>query len=217
MRALLSSSASESASGCRPDRLYREALAAVSDTVLAGILARVASGELLEKDGWVVDATNYIVHEWPVGRAASNYLAMVDLASYGFADAMEQVWLTSLAGGQYQVSCIPFRIYGLALNDVVALDLEGKMIVRVLARSGHRVYRALLAPTLSYLELDRMRNSIICAVTDDDLKSEWSGDRHVAIDVPPGRGVGNVSSVIDRAAAIDKASWEWGDVEELHP
>lgn len=166
------------------------------------------------KVGHVVSVTNYIVHEAPVGRSSSNYLAMVDLAPYGFAGSLEQIWLRPLEGNGYGVSCIPFRVYGLALNDVVILDPEGgKNIIEVLSPSGHRVFRVFLAPSLSVSELYEMRNLITFSTIEDALKSEWSGDRHVAIDVPLGREVGRVWPAIENAAAEEKLYWEWGDVE----
>lgn len=163
--------------------------------------------------GHVVSVAKYIVHESPVGRTSSNYLAMVDLEPFGFAGSLEQIWLRPLDGKAYEVSCIPFRVYGLALNDVVELDSDGKQIIGVLKRSGHRVFRVFLAPSLSVPESDEVRNSITRAIIDDVLKAEWSGDRHVAIDVPLGGEVGRVWSAIEHVVAEEKVYWEWGDVE----
>ncbi|QSB13577.1 DUF4265 domain-containing protein [Natronosporangium hydrolyticum] len=132
-----------------------------------------------------MSVAKYIVHESPVGRASSNYLVMVDLEAYGFAGTLEQIWLRPLDSKAYEVSCIPFRVYGLALNDVVELDADGKKVVGVVRRSGHRVFRVLLTPLLSVSKLDEVRNSVTGAIIDDALKAEWSGDRHVAVDVPP--------------------------------
>lgn len=170
------------------------------------------------KVGRVVSVMKYIVHESPVGRTSSNYLAMVNLEPYGFAGSLEQIWLRPLNGNGNgnEVSCIPFQVYGLALNDVVRLDSEGKQIIEVVSPSGHRVFRVFLAPSLSVSESFEIRNSITRAIIDDALKSEWSGDRHVAIDVPLGREVGRVWSVIEHVAAEEKVYWEWGDVEPFH-
>lgn len=49
----------------------------------------------------------------------------------------------------------------------------------------------------------------------EGLKSEWSGDQHVAIDLPVGRDVGTVWLAIEQLAVTEKAYWEWGDVEEF--
>lgn len=168
------------------------------------------------KVGQDVSVTKYIVHESPVGRASSNYLAMVNLEPYGFAGSLEQIWLRPLDGDGYEVSCIPFRIYGLALNDAVRLDSEGKHIIEVLSPSGHRVLRVFLTPSLSVSESCELRSSITQGIIDDALISEWSGDRHVAIDVPLGREVGRLWPTIEHVAAEEKVYWEWGDVEPFH-
>ncbi|WP_329102767.1 DUF4265 domain-containing protein [Micromonospora sp. NBC_01699] len=138
---------------------------------------------------------------------------MVDLEPYGFANSLEQIWLRPLDGKAYEVSCIPFRVYGLALNDVVELDSDGKRITGLLRSSGHRVFRIFLAPALSVPESSEVQNSITRAIIDDVLEAEWSGDRHVAIDVPIGCEVARVWAAIELLAAEEKIYWEWGDVE----
>ncbi|MFJ8200156.1 hypothetical protein [Streptomyces sp. NPDC096152] len=50
--------------------------------------------------------STYITHEDPVARGANNYLAMVDLRPFGFEGAYEQVWLSALADGKYEVDVL---------------------------------------------------------------------------------------------------------------
>ena len=140
----------------------------------------------------------FIVHESPARRGDSNYVARVDLAPFGLEGEMEQLWLRNLGDGQFSVCCIPFRAYGLALDDVVGLSADGTTITRLVRRSGRRALRILFIAIGS--EVLRL-----------GLMSELSGDRHIAIDVPPEEGVTRIMEIAQRGEASSTAYWEWAD------
>src|SRR5438874_197376 len=87
-----------------------------------------------------VGGISYIVHESPVWRPENSYMAVVDLAPFGFDNEQEQIWLRPLSEDQFEVCCIPFRVYGMALGDVVRLK-RGRFIESVIAPSGRLVFR----------------------------------------------------------------------------
>ena len=88
------------------------------------------------------DQTSYINHEDPARRPDRAYMAMADLAPFGSPDTCEQLWLKPLDGGEYEVCCIPFRAYGIALGDRVGLSARD-FVDRVVHHSGRRVLRVL--------------------------------------------------------------------------
>lgn len=51
--------------------------------------------------------TEFIVHDDPVGRAASNYIAHADLAPFGLDGQMEQLWLKPLNDGTFAIAAYP--------------------------------------------------------------------------------------------------------------
>lgn len=155
----------------------------------------------------------YITHDAPVRRSEQNYIAMVDLEPFGFAASMEQIWLTSLSESTFQVSCVPFRAYGIALNDGVELDPLGRQVTRVVQKSGHRVFRAFFPPALSSDGLSAILDPLVAACHAGGLQFEWSGDRHIAIDLPPGGRIDGVWQIVEQLASNGQAVWEWGDVE----
>lgn len=55
-------------------------------------------------------------------------------------DAWEQMWGRSLGDRRFEICCIPFLAYDLALGDVVVID-DDDWIVDVVERSGHRTFR----------------------------------------------------------------------------
>ncbi|MGW1008070.1 DUF4265 domain-containing protein [Streptomyces sp. NPDC002520] len=159
------------------------------------------------------EQVKYILHEDPVGMGAHNFIANANLARYGFPGLMEQVWLKPLEDGQYEVRCIPFRVYGLALFDRVVLDAENRL-KEVASRSGHRCRRVLFPEWDTAQEGAEMVSSISAAISSRGLLYEWSGNRHLAIDVPPGNSqVDEIERVIRLGvqARVAETYWEWGD------
>lgn len=57
----------------------------------------------------------------------------------------EQLWARQLTDDTFEVCCIPFFVYDIALGDVVQTALSGSrryMVERVVRRSGRFVFRA---------------------------------------------------------------------------
>jgi hypothetical protein len=120
---------------------------------------------------------------------------------------MEQLWLRQCGDGLYALCCIPFRTYGLALDDVVSLSPDGSRVDRLVRASGRRVLRALLS------EESRVADRLDSEIARLGLLREWSGDRHIAIDVPPGAGLAGVAQVLEAEVAASRAYGEWADVD----
>ncbi|WP_028805763.1 DUF4265 domain-containing protein [Streptomyces sp. 142MFCol3.1] len=152
----------------------------------------------------------YIVHEDPVGRAESNYIAQADLGPFGLDGQIEQLWLQPEEDGTYTVTCIPFMTYGLALGDRVRLSPAAR-VVEVAQTSGHRVLRTLLRPSADAGRLGRSINLIKNSIKESGLLSEWHGERFVAIDVPPGIAMSTLFALLQREVDEAGAFWEWAD------
>lgn len=150
----------------------------------------------------------FIIHENPVRRSDGNYIARIDLAPFGFDGEVEQVWLKRLTDEQFSLCCIPFRAYGVSLDDIVELSADRVTVSRVARMSGRRSLRILFLPSSDLpAVLDRVRGEISRL----GLMSEWSGDRHVAIDVPPGVDVAGVLQIAEREESASRGYWEWSD------
>jgi hypothetical protein len=77
------------------------------------------------------------VHEGPVWRDRANFIVGAPLSEEGRA---EQLWARQLGGERFEICCIPFFVYDLALGDVVETD-AAQNIVRVVEPSGRFVFR----------------------------------------------------------------------------
>lgn len=154
---------------------------------------------------------NFIVHDEPASRPVPAHIAMVDLEPFGFPGQMEQMWLRPLEGNRYEVCCLPFRVYGLAMGDIVALDAEDSTVTHVIRASGSRVFRIFFPPSIAVSEFVEARESVVASIENAGLKAEWSGDRHVAIDIPVDDSIAQVWDVVRLLEGV--VTWEWSDVE----
>lgn len=157
---------------------------------------------------------NYIVHDDPAILTDRQRIAMVDLAPFGFPEQLEQVWLGHRDDGLFVMQCIPFRVYGLSLFDVVRID-EQDMLVEVVSSGGHRTLRALLVPGLSDTELTTLADRVNTLAQHEGFVLEWSGNRHVAVNVPGDRDPGSLVGFLGKQHAAGKLYWEWSDVKEF--
>ncbi|MGW5782261.1 DUF4265 domain-containing protein [Streptomyces sp. NPDC003863] len=152
----------------------------------------------------------YVVHEDPAVRTAGQRIAMADLAPFGFPDLWEQIWLGHREDGLFLMQCVPFRIYGLNLFDVVRLD-EDDMLVEVVEKGGHRTLRALLAAGLEPQAFEAITGEIAARAANEGFVIEWSGDRHAAIDVPDGQDSGSLEAFMDVHEEAGRLFWEFSD------
>jgi hypothetical protein len=152
----------------------------------------------------------WVVHNNPIIRERENYIANVDLSVYGLDGQYEQLWLRPIGSGVYEVTCIPFCVFGLAFLDRVTLTDDGASVRRILESSGRRVLRILLMES----DGDRLRavvDGIISIVGSLKLHSEWQGGRHVAIDVVRDVPLDELFELLRDDVAAQHAYWEWGD------
>ena len=81
-------------------------------------------------------------HEDPVWRERSNFVIAAEIAT-GSVDR-EQLWAKQLGDDTFEICCIPFFLYDIALGDVVQTAPAGGrryMVQRVIRRSGRFVFR----------------------------------------------------------------------------
>ncbi|MFG2838385.1 DUF4265 domain-containing protein [Streptomyces zaomyceticus] len=152
----------------------------------------------------------YVVHDEPAVRAESQRIAMADLGPFGFPELFEQIWLGRRADGLFVMQCVPFRIYGLNLFDVVRLDADD-MLVEVVSKGGHRTLRALFEAGLAPEVFEAVTGGIAALARTRGFAAEWSGDRHVAISVPEDADPGPLEAFAQEHEDAGTLYWEWSD------
>ena len=118
------------------------------------------------------------VHASPVWRDRSNFVIGATVDPAGTDVTSEQLWARKSDDGTFEVCCIPFFAYDLALGDRVLVDDEYN-VVRVVWPSGRYVFRV-------YLDQDQQRDAprLEDWLRSHDLLFEWSSASLVSIDAP---------------------------------
>jgi hypothetical protein len=112
------------------------------------------------------------VHEAPVWRERANFIIGAPLPEEGRA---EQLWARQLGDERFEICCIPFFVYDLALGDVVETDANHD-VVRVVERSGRFVFRVWFG------EAFHPRQEVADELAELGALLEWSSANLLAVD-----------------------------------
>lgn len=154
--------------------------------------------------------TDFATHVAPVWRDKANHLIAADLADHNMPGRWEQLWARQTADGEFELCCLPYFTYGLALGDIVrtrSTDAVKHVIARVQKRSG----RKLLRLWLKNAALPGKERVYTYLVKHAPLH-EWSSEHLLAIDVPANDSIA-LQSVLELLEDIKNAGIEveWGN------
>jgi hypothetical protein len=88
--------------------------------------------------------SEFVLHEQPVWRDRSNFIINAELPEKDRPRRFEQLFAREVGEDRFEVCCIPFFVYDIALGDVVRTAPKGdrKYVVSGVAeRSGRYVFR----------------------------------------------------------------------------
>jgi hypothetical protein len=106
----------------------------------------------------------------------------------------EQLWVRKLSVEEFEICCIPFFTYGVALGDTILAGRQGSLewvLQRVLRKSGHRHVRVAVTNRASSTELHEALHGVAASLP---FAHEWRGPGFLAIDIPPGDDSGRVTA-----------------------
>lgn len=115
------------------------------------------------------------VHRDPVWRDRSNFIIAASIEPGDTTISTEQLWARRLDDLHYELCCIPFFAYDLALGDVVEVD-SSFLVVQVSERSGRYVFRVHLDQAAA------PRDEILEELADLGALVEWSSAKLLAVD-----------------------------------
>jgi hypothetical protein len=115
------------------------------------------------------------VHRDPVWRERSNFIIATAIDSANTDISTEQLWARRVDDRHFELCCIPFFAYDLALGDVVETD--GDFLVRgVSTRSGRYVFRVYFGRSA------HSREEITGQLESLGALLEWSSASMLAVD-----------------------------------
>lgn len=117
------------------------------------------------------------IHQEPVWRDRSNFVIATQIDPGETGISTEQLWARQIDERHYELCCIPFFAYDLALGDVVEVDAS-YMVKRVTKPSGRFVFRVYFGRS------DYPRDDIVERLTALGGLLEWSSVNLLAVDAP---------------------------------
>lgn len=133
---------------------------------------------------------NVATHRQPAWGPKSNTILRINLAADAMPGRFEQIWAKKVGDDCFEVCCIPFFAYGIALGDLVEADANFT-IIQVKEKCGRRLLRFAIAD-------ERQWEAIHVALHDwvekRELLYEWLGARYLAVDIPPRVEIPDLSS-----------------------
>src|SRR4051812_13184021 len=113
---------------------------------------------------------NIATHKTPAWGPKSNFIIRADLANYGMPGRFEQLWARKLDDTTFEICCIPFFTYGIALGDKVNTDAD-YTLQEFAAKGGHKTLRVAVA---RQEKLDSLHQILHEWVDDTGLLYEWN-------------------------------------------
>lgn len=151
-----------------------------------------------------------VLHPDPAWRDRANFIiaARIERDDASTGPATEQLWVRQLDDYQFEICCIPFFIYDLALGDEVSTGTAGddRYIVESLKRrSGRFVFRVWFSEATDREELRGVLIDKGCL-----LETRGPASRLLAVDVANEDLAKEVAELLQEREARGEISYETG-------
>lgn len=147
----------------------------------------------------------FSTHGEPVWRDRADFIVNAALPEEG---RYEQLWCRQIADGTFEVCCIPFFLYDIALGDVVETSPQGErryVLSRVRTRAGRYVFRA-------FFERRQygFRERAVGALTSLGALVEWSSPSLLAVDARDAAHAQEIADYLQNQQRKDHLAYETG-------
>lgn len=121
------------------------------------------------------------VHPNPLLRARANFIIMADVTDPDTGKRLEQLWARDVGDNRFEICCIPFFAYDLALGDIVSCAPAGArqyVNQNVVEQSGHYTFRVWFGrPSAPALKLE-----VVQELAALQARLEWASENLLAVD-----------------------------------
>ena len=122
----------------------------------------------------------FATHPNPIERPTPSFMLRAPLDDVEGDHNFEQLWTRRLDEDLFEICCIPFFAYDLALGDVVRAAAEDGLIRSVERRSGNGVVRIAVKRPEEVAELHPRIHDLLGRL---EYLCEWFAPRYVAVSV----------------------------------
>jgi len=121
----------------------------------------------------------------------------------------EQIWTRQKSDDFYEVCCIPFFLYDLALGDILKVVTQGgtPVVEGVAQKSGHHTFRAWFGSAFLPVSRDQLVGELLAL---PDCLFEWHGQNLLAIDAANDEAANSVARFLENAERRGQLQYETG-------
>ena len=154
--------------------------------------------------------TDTIVHEHPVWRERANFIIAARMVDTRPEPRWywEQLWARQTAANRFEICCIPFFVYDLALGDEVETEdtvTKKYVLSKVVAPSGRYPFRAWFsAPAAREKTIEEIRG------VGGLIEERWPGSKLVAIDAANHEEAQAVADLLHEKQQLGLLTYETG-------
>lgn len=125
-----------------------------------------------------------ITHDFPVWREKANFILAVRLIDPDIPKQWkwEQIWARQINENLFEICCVPFFAYGLALGDIInskSSDDKQYIVNEIVKKSGHTTYRIWFTITDNWNNIIEDITEIGCLV-----EVRWEKSKLISVDAP---------------------------------
>lgn len=142
------------------------------------------------------------VHRHPAWRDRSNFIIAANIDPGSTGVTTEQLWARQ-DGDRYEICCIPFFVYDLALGDVVEVDGDYVMTL-VVEKSGRYVFR------VHFSQTGQAKDEVVERLQAVGALAEWSSNSLVALDAPDESHAREVADFLQEQEDAGRLVYETG-------
>lgn len=149
----------------------------------------------------------YINHPYPVWRDIVNFVVGAKITGNiaENTDAVEQLWCRRISENTFEVCCIPFFLYDVALGDEIKTDIDYTM-VEVIKQSGHFAFRVWFGNSKNL----SIREDVINRIEKLGCLFEWYSNNLLAIDAPSDDLAKQLANYLSQKEQVELLIYETG-------
>ena len=144
-------------------------------------------------------AVNDVVHSEPVWRDKANFIIRAMLPE----GRSEQLWAKQLGEHRFEICCIPFFVFDLALGDIVLTDVDYTMS-GVVEASGRFTFRVWFGQSL------HPRDEVAVELAALGALVEWSSVNLLAVDATDPEHAQKVADFLQAREDLGQLIYETG-------
>ena len=143
------------------------------------------------------------VHAEPAWRERSDFIIAAEIESEGTGIDREQLWARRVDDRHFELCCIPFFVYDLALGDVVETDPD-YLVTGVSTASGRYVFR------VHSKQFADQGGDLTGRLTEMGALLEWSSSTLLAVDARDLAHAQQVADLLQERENLGQLVYETG-------